>query len=364
MPARPEVLLARRGGVVELLRLPALLVGAVSAARNRLYDSGWLPSHRLPLPVVSVGNLSVGGTGKTPMVVLLARSLAERGMQPGVLSRGYRAAEQNDGGAGLNDEGRLFQRLLPDVPQVQDANRVRGAAELSRLGAESIVLDDGFQHRRLARDLDLVLVDATRPWGLPAREPDEAVRALLPRGLLREAPRSLRRADAIVITRADALDADGLARLDAELEREVPGKPRLLAEHRPVGVRASGKGAEQELGLDALRGRRVRLVSGIGNPEAFERTARAVGAEVEAVHAFPDHHSFTAEELEALREGGELLVTSKDAVKLAELCVPHLVLDVELTITRGEKVLTALLDALPRSQRTLERDAAHSGLHG
>ncbi len=353
--SRPEDLLARRGGAVELLRLPALLVGAVAGLRNRLYDHGWLPAHRLQLPVVSVGNLSVGGTGKTPMVLLLARSLAERGFRPGILSRGY-GAKQGE----LNDEGRLFARALPEVLQVQDPDRVRGARELERRGADLIVLDDGFQHRRLARDLDLVLIDATRPWGLPAEGEGEAVQSVLPRGLLREGLGSLGRASALVITRADALPAAELSALEDELEAAVPGVPRLLAEHRPVALRRG----EEELGLEVLDGLPVRLVSGIGNPQAFERTARAAGADLRGVHAFADHHDFGRAELDGLPGDEELLVTAKDAVKLEALGLAPLVLEVELAITRGEKVLEALLDALPPGQRAREIQALHSGLHG
>jgi tetraacyldisaccharide 4'-kinase len=357
---RPEALLAGRGGAVELLRLPAYLMGALSSVRNRLYDRGWLRTQRLQLPVVSVGNLSVGGTGKTPMVVWLARALAARGFRPGILSRGYRAGRGAEG-ATLNDEGRLLASLLPDVPQVQRADRVRGALELERRGADLIVLDDGFQHRRLARDLDLCLIDSTRPWGLPAASGGGApVRAVLPRGLLREDPRWLARASALVLTRVEDLPAGALARLEAELEATVPGVARLCAQHRPVALRAG----ERRLDLAELRGRPVQLVSGIGNPEAFERTARGLGADLRGVHAFPDHHEFTRAELQPLCGAGELLVTAKDAVKLAALDLPHLVLEVELEITRGLAVLEALLDALPVSQRTLEREAAHSGLHG
>jgi tetraacyldisaccharide 4'-kinase len=347
---------------VEFLHLPALLMGAVTGMRNRLYDRGWLPAHRLQMPVISVGNLTVGGTGKTPMVVLLVRELMQRGFRPGVLSRGYRA-----GTGMLNDEGKLFAELLPGVPQVQRPDRVAGARELERLGADAIVLDDGFQHRRLARDLDLVLIDATRPWGLP---PDAhghpAVRAILPRGLLREAPSSLARASVMVITRSDAVEPVQLERLEAELETHVPGTPCLCAVHRPSGLR---RGTDR-LELDVLRGRPVVLVSGIGNPQAFERTARDAGADVRAVHAFPDHHTFERAALDELVESQasdervELLVTAKDAVKLAELGVPHLVLEIELELIRGRKVLEALLDALPHSQAALEREAAHPGLHG
>ena len=346
---------------MELLRLPALLMGAITGARNWLYDSGGLPVRRLALPIVSVGNISVGGTGKTPMVLWMLRALQERGYRPGVLSRGYKSKEQNAGGAGLNDEGRLMERECPGVAQVQMPDRIAGALLLEKRGADAIVLDDGFQHRRLARDVDLVLIDATRPWGLPPSEPGaQPVRAVLPRGFLRERLTGLARASAIVITRSDALDSEQLDELERELQRHAPGVVRLLGEHRPSGLRRG----DEQLELSELQGRAVQLVSGIGNPQAFERTAREAGALIEAVHAFPDHHPFTAGELSGLQAGAELLVTSKDAVKLEELGVPHLVLEVRFAITRGQNVLDALLDALPRSQRTLERDALHSGLHG
>jgi tetraacyldisaccharide 4'-kinase len=358
---RPDLLLVRRGGAVEYLRVPALLMGAVTGARNWLYDKGCLPMRRVQLPIVSVGNVTVGGTGKTPMVAWTLRALQERGFHPGVLSRGYKSKQQNEGSDGLNDEGRLFARMFPGVPQVQMPDRVAGARQLESLGADAILLDDGFQHRRLARDVDLVLIDAMRPWGLPAQaDGAPSVRALLPRGLMRESLASLCRASAIVITRSDALGASELEALEGELQAFVPGVVRLLGEHRPSGLRRyQADGTEQELGLRELAGRNVALVSGIGNPEAFERTARNAGALLESVHAFPDHHPFKAAELEPIAQKAEMLVTSKDSVKLLPLGIPHLVLEVEFAITRGEGVLAAILDSLPRSQQTLERDALH-----
>jgi len=353
---RIEERLARRGGALELLRLPSLVYGGVTRLRNAGYDRGWLPRERLDCAVVSVGNLTVGGSGKTPMVAWLARELARRGRRPGVLARGYRG-----GGARLNDEGRALARELPGVPQVQRADRAGGGRELVALGVDVVLLDDGFQHRRLARDLDLVLIDATRPWGLSAAPGGAAVRALLPRGLLRERPQSLARADALVLTRTEQADARALAALERELEALAPGAPILLSEHRPAGLR----GPEGERPLAALRGLRVELVSGIAHPAAFEATARALGAEVAGVHAFPDHHAFVAADLAAARAGGgELLATTKDAPKLAALGLPFLALEVELALVRGAAVMEALLDALPRGPGPRERAALHAGLHG
>jgi len=339
-PGRLELRLARRGGAVELLRVPAALFGAAARLRRSAFDAGLLPAHRLAVPVVSVGNLSTGGTGKTPMCALIVRELAARGLAPGLLSRGHRA-----GADGRNDEARLLDELCPGVPHVQSKDRVRGGEELVARGSGSIVLDDGFQHRRLHRDLDLVLVDATRPWGLPAPEAGgEPVCALLPRGLLREPPSSLARAHAIAITRADQVDASRLEALEGEIERAAPGVPVLRAGHRAVRLRDE-QGSERPLA--SLRGAEVDLVSGIGNPEAFERTARALGARVRAHRAFEDHHAYAKGDLDGLGSGGvAVLTTAKDAVKLAPIGSPVRVLDVEIALTSGAGVLGALLDAL------------------
>src|SRR5262245_17167980 len=182
-----------RGPAAAVARLG---LGAVSglyclgvSARNAAYDWGWKTAHRAAVPVVSVGNLTLGGTGKTPMVEWVARWFRGRGARVAILSRGYGQAE------GLNDEGRVLEENLPDVPHFQGADRV----ELARIAVEEsesqvLVLDDGFQHRRLARDLDIVLLDALEPFGLGR---------LFPRGLLREPVSSLRRAGLVVLSRAD-----------------------------------------------------------------------------------------------------------------------------------------------------------------
>ncbi len=174
------------------LRFAAIPYGAVVALRNRGFDRRWLEIEQAGVPVVSVGNLTVGGTGKTPMVEWVARWYRRRGQRVAILSRGYRQVH------GLNDEGRVLEENLPDVPHLQDRDRVRSARiAVEELEAEILVLDDGFQHRRLARDLDLVLIDALEPFGLGH---------LLPRGLLREPLRSLRRTDMVVLSRADLVE--------------------------------------------------------------------------------------------------------------------------------------------------------------
>jgi tetraacyldisaccharide 4'-kinase len=311
-----------------------------------------------------VGNLTAGGTGKTPMVAWVVGELSRRGLRPGIVSRGYGA--RTEGGA--SDEAQLLAEALPQVPHELAADRATGARALLERGCDVVVLDDGFQHRRLARDLDLVLVDATRPWGLPPPSGGgEAVRALLPRGLLREPPAALSRAHAAVLTRADQIERQALERLQAELARLAPGLPVALAEHRPRGLRALEGGAVEEVGR--LAGERVELVSGIGNPEAFERSVRDLGAEVVAHRRFGDHHAYVASDLDGLGAGGARLVTtSKDAVKLAPLLaragLAAWALEVELVLREGASVLAALLDALPDARARSERRALHGGLAG
>src|SRR5262245_48447207 len=231
--ARIDRRLAQRGGALELLRLPSALFAGLSRLRAAGYERGWFARVGVPVPVVSVGNLTAGGTGKTPFAAFLAQRLAARGRRIGILSRGYGAPR--DSAQRENDEARWFRAHLPEGELAQDPDRVRGAEALIERGVDVILLDDGFQHRRLARDLDLVLIDATRPWGLPPPSGGGApVQACLPRGLMREPPRALARADALVLTRADQAAADALEALRPEPQRLGPGRPLVAGVHRPA----------------------------------------------------------------------------------------------------------------------------------
>ncbi len=364
---RIDLRLARRGGALELLRLPAALFAGLARLRATGYERGWLASTRVEAPVVSVGNLTAGGTGKTPCVAFLVRELQRRGWRPGVLSRGYRAPRAADGRTvegtdeRANDEARWLAAALPGVERVQDPDRVAGAQRLIERGADAIVLDDGFQHRRLARDLDLVLVDATRPWGLPPPPGGGApVRACLPRGLLREPPAALARADALVLTRADQTDARTLEALAGELAACAPGRPILRAAHRAARL-ADPDGVA--LALDELGGREVELLSALGNPEAFQRSVEALGARVVAHRVLPDHHAYTARDLEGAAAGRWLVTSEKDAVKLAGFRRCH-VLGTEFELLEGAAVLAALLDGLRPGPARRARAALHEGLHG
>ena len=225
------------------------------AVRNAGFDRGWKQIHHADVPVVSVGNLTLGGTGKTPMVEWVARWYRRRGVRVAILSRGYGQT------GGLNDEGRVLEENLPDVPHLQDPDRVALAGIATReLESELIVLDDGFQHRRLARDVDLVLLDALEPFGLGH---------LFPRGLLREPIRSLRRADVVVLSRADLVTAADRAAIRAEAERRAGPLRWVEARHAPLDLIDSEGNASP---LDELAGQSVAAFCGIGNPEGFRRT--------------------------------------------------------------------------------------------
>lgn len=280
----------------------------------------------LPLPVVSIGNLSVGGTGKTPMTQWLCRRLQADGKRVAVLSRGHGGETRGVGvvsddagrvhldAARAGDEPVLLARTLRGVPVVVGKDRrLSGREALRRFGLDAVVLDDGFQFWQLARDLDIVLLDARRPFdnGFP-----------LPRGLLREPKRHLRRAGVVVATRAGGLTAGGRAALAAQARVLAPDAPLFFADHRAVGFVPASDLAAPLLPLDALAGQAVHAVSAIAQPDSFRRTLeREAGARVLSLRAWGDHHRFSAEEARAvLRDAAvagaaALVMTEKDAVK-------------------------------------------------
>lgn len=329
------------------------VVTRTAAHRTRL-----LPRIRVPCPVVSVGNLTAGGTGKTPCVIFLARHLQQNGFRPAVLLRGYGRSSGSDllvasAGRGLlvppadaGDEASLLAEALPGIPVILARHRVWGATvALSSYGADLCILDDGYQHLRLSRDLDILLLDARSPFGNGA---------LLPRGLLREPPGAVVRADLIVLTRTDqARDPEGAT---AAIRRLSAGAPVLWAVHRPVSLtRLSGGAAVPP---SALAGQAVAAVSAIGSPEAFELTLRGLGASVAAAFRFPDHYRFRPDDLErAGREGSAaganlLVTTAKDRARAGLPSraggLPVAVLEIEFALTRGQEALEASLDRLPR----------------
>lgn len=323
------------------LRAASLPYGWAMRLRNQLYDNGWKHTHRAPVPVVSVGNLTLGGTGKTPCVEYIARHYRERDLRVAILSRGYGAD------AGPNDEALVLEENLPDVPHLQGSDRAALAVTaVEELESEILLLDDGFQHRRLARDLDIVLIDATAPWGHGF---------IFPRGLLREPVAGLRRAHLLLLTRCDQASNENLAMLRQTLAREAPGTPVVESEHRPVAWMSS---AGETPPLDHAGRRPVAAFCGLGNPAAFRGTLETMGLNVGAFRAFPDHHRYLRAEIDDLeawasRQPADALIatTQKDLVKIAltELADrPLLALRIGLHVRAGEEALTHALDGVLR----------------
>ena len=299
----------------------ALLYGSVAAVRNGLFALGWKSVHKLSVPVVSIGNLTVGGTGKTPTVAWLCQLAKQAGKAPGVLARGYGRAP----GAELNDEGVLLQRRLPWLLQEQDPDRVAAGQRLVAKGADFIVLDDGFQHRRLHRDLDVVCLDARLPFGNGH---------CLPAGDLREFRSGLRRADCLLLTRAASLTPEQIQQRIERL-RQIAGKdlPVHACEHEPKDLVRQPAGTCEPVGF--LRGQRVVLLSAIARPQSFRDTVQALGAEVVGESVHRDHHRFRQIEVEtavakAQAAGAILVTTEKDDARLGKFDVERYVLRIDI----------------------------------
>lgn len=321
--------------------VPALWVGgaafAVGAGLRRAgYDAGLLPVHRVPVPVLSVGNLAVGGTGKTPFTLLVLARLAALGHRPVVVSRGYRAASgprplvltPSSTAAEAGDEPVLLARRGATV--VVDPDRVRGAARAAELGASVVVLDDGFSHRRLARDLDVVLLDAARPFG-----------RLLPAGPLREPPAALARAHLVVLNQGAASTPPPAPPLPC---------PAVRVRVVPEGV---GPAAGPWASPEALRGVQVALLSAIARPRRLAESVTALGATVVHMDAHPDHAPLVDAAVQAFvaaaRAAGaaRLLTTEKDATRLSPEALAQLeILRVGHQVLEGEDHLSAALARL------------------
>ena len=340
------------------------LYSAVTRARLALYRRGALPVHKISSPVISVGNITTGGTGKTPLVEGIARMAAREGRKPCVLTRGYGRKDTGkrvlvsdservlaDAGEG-GDEPRLLAESLTGIAAVlSDADRVsaaRWAAE--HLKSDLFILDDGFQHLRLARDLDLVAIDATNPWGGGR---------LLPVGRLREPVRGLKRADLLILTRAEqAPDVDSLRK---QAERLSGGRPVILSRTRTKATRLLDEAMMTGNAPDVLShpssSQPVAAFCAIGNPAAFFAHLRADGYTLNHTRAFPDHYVYKQADVDALaleakgRGACALVTTAKDAVKLRSLGfdLPCYVLEIELTFDDEEKLTVMLREAISRS---------------
>ncbi len=330
----------------KLLRLLSLVYGVVIVFRDYLYNHKLLPTFTVPIPVVSVGNVTVGGTGKTPFVMWLAQQFKAIGLHPVVISRGYGGRLGNlpvrvpsDGKHDdYGDEPCLMARSLPDVPVVISRNRVRGALwSIERFRPDCIILDDGFQHRRLNRTLDIVMHDSRRPF---------TGDALLPRGRLRETISSLKRADIVIFTHCDG-SLPSEADLDY-LNNLVLPPPIFISRHIPVGLR---KILTKEYLSGPFGSEIVALISAIGSPSGFQQSVRRMGLVVGYEKHYSDHQVISRKEwlrqtCEAQTCGCSMVVTtSKDESRYEdyfEIKIPVCVLDIALEIDAGEDLLSEI----------------------
>ena len=307
--------------------------------RNWQYDRKPAKTHRVDVPVVSVGNLTLGGTGKTPMVEWLARWFRQREIRVTVISRGYGARSGS-----RNDEALELQQKLPDVPHLQDPDRVAAAnTAAEQFDPQVIVLDDAFQHRRIARQLDIVLLDALEPFGFDH---------VFPRGTLREPVAGLRRADVVVLSRADMLPEPRREEIRRRVRRHAPDAGWLEAVHSARAL-ISSSGAEGP--LEWLSGKPVAAFCGLGNPAGFRHTLQRCGCRVVDFREFPDHYRYGRRDIESLSVWAErldvaaVLCTHKDLVKLAVDRLgrrPLRAISIGLTILTGRELLEARLQAL------------------
>lgn len=349
MQIRLEKVFSQSGWVYRLVRM-CLWVGhwpyrAVIRVRNFLYDRKLLKVHSLPLPVISVGNITCGGTGKTPAVIFLAKMIRQMGFTVAVLMRPYKTRSGQPG-----DEQLVIRQALGDVPVIAQADRVAGGrTAIEQYDADFLLLDDGFQHRRLGRDFNIVLIDGTCPFGYGY---------VLPAGLLREPPNQLQRADLMIISRSNAVSGDQLWQLSDRLHEYNPSCPIMCGWHQPKCLIGPDDTVHS---LEEIAGRSALVFCGLGRPEAFVAGLTDLGVNVVDLVCYPDHYHYKQADVDMLAQRAELvaarfmLTTAKDWVKLRELdlpnAVPMLYLEIEFCLpakdkTRLEEKISQLADQL------------------
>ncbi len=349
-----------------VLWIAAAGYAAAVGVRNLLYSHGWLTAHRVDAAVISVGNITAGGTGKTPLVAWLCELIISdfkseisnfksqiADFKCAILTRGYKSGLQEN--ENFKDEVAILAESCPEAKVIVNPDRVAGAAEaIAKFGAKVLVMDDGFQHRRLARDLDIVAVDATEPFGYGK---------LLPAGLLREPVSALKRAHAIVITRCDQVPKAEVDALEKKLLAANPNMVVARSIHAPVSVEYPEPSVigrvdsclRRNDSIEQLKGRKVFAFCGIGNPDAFLCSIRNLGAELAGSKVYDDHHHYTEHCLGDIRSQAEasgadiILTTQKDWTKVSGLVrpgkgVPFAHLVIEMKFLSGQDRITSLIE--------------------
>ena len=332
------------------LAVAAVVYSTAVGLRNFLYSKGWLTVHRTNAIVISVGNITAGGTGKTPLVIWLFNLLRQKNILCAILTRGYKAHAKE---RGTRDEGRemkidepaIFAERYPEAQVIVNPDRVAGAKEaVSKFSANVLIMDDGFQHRRLARDLDIVTIDATQPFGYSK---------VLPAGLLREPIAALKRADAVVNTRCDQVTEAKLAQLEEKLRFINSDMIIDRSIHTPICAKSI---ESKEISLEQLNDKKIFAFCGIGNPDSFLDTIKGLGCELVGSKIYNDHHHYTQNDIADIHKQAKplkadlILTTQKDwfstqyAIRNTQYEIPFAYLSIELKFLAGENKLTALIE--------------------
>lgn len=342
---------------VALLLFPLLLIswiyGLVVSIRIKLYRGGLLKQAQLPCKVISVGNITLGGTGKTPMVAHLARGIQKNGVRVGIVSRGYKGLKEDEGGV-LSDGGNIYMtpaeagdepfmlaKMLVDVPVLVGRNRYEvGFYAYERFGLDVLILDDGFQHLGIKRDLDIVLIDTRRGFGNGH---------LFPRGPLREPLRGLRRASFLVLSKTDS--SKPMGKIEGVLRDLAPAVPLCHSRYKPDYLMEASSG--RVFPPQFVQGKKTVAFAGIADPDYFIYLLEELGAEMVKEVRFPDHHRYASKDLRMMREYRDIaevfVTTEKDYVKLQDIPfgnLPLFILGVEQEILEEEAFFRTVLSAL------------------
>lgn len=314
--------------------------------RNFAYNKGILTVREVEVPVISIGNITTGGTGKTPLVIWLCNLLKDKSIPCAVLTRGYKAQD-----AEIIDEPAILARSCPEARVIVNADRVTGAVKaINDYGAKVLVMDDGFQHRRLHRNLDIIAIDATCPFGFDR---------MLPAGFLREPKTAIKRAQAVIITRYDQCSLEKTDELVNKIKKIAPNITIAKATHKHTCAKMM-KG--RQFSIEELKEHDIYAFCGIGNPDAFLGNLKDYGFKVKGSKVFNDHHDFTEDDMSVIFEDAKkaeanlILSTEKDWVKTALLVKDRFDIDfafltLELDFIEGVDKIEALIDAAISSQQ-------------
>lgn len=318
----------------------SVFYGFAIFVRNKLYDFSIFKTRKVNAAVVSIGNITTGGTGKTPLVAYLCNHFTQEGVATAVLTRGYKTRKDD-----FADEPAMLVKAAPKAKVIVNPDRFASAKKaIAEHNAKLLIMDDGFQHRKLARDVNIVAIDATEPFG---RE------KILPAGLLREPVESLARADAVIITRINQTQPQRIAHIKERISAIKSDMVFATAVHKPVYAKLI---KDKRISLDELAEKKVYAFCGIGNPDAFFQTLGELFLNIVGTKVYNDHHNYTDEDIETICRNGRykqadmIITTQKDWTKTALLCmekfdIPIAHLAVELEFIDGRQEIISLIES-------------------